>query len=380
MPFFGAVKPNMAIDPKGVSVFPSAGPYRIVSRDITRSLTLERNPFYKGSRPANADQIVYTVNTDQNQSLLQVKAGQADYDAAGVPPTAHADLATQFGVKKGARPVLRQPVPRHELRGPEHVAGSVQPTSTSARPRTSPSTAPHWCASPASSTASGPIRSSRPASPASVRRRSTRSRVPTRQGEAAGRLGEQHDHADPHDQRAQDGSGAGRQVQPRADRPEGADEAAPVRGCALDDQHERRGLRHVRRRLGCRLPGSVRLHQRAAGRRQDPGANNSNYAYFNNPKYNKQMNDLAKLSGDARYSGYGKLDIEIMRNGAPWAPFANPNSREFISARLTNYIHHPVYAGAVVNALADEVRTVAARGRGAAASRPPHHRFRHRPL
>ena len=62
-------------------------------------------------------------------------------------------------------------------------------------------------------------------------------------------------------------------------------------------------------------------------------SNNSNYAYFNNAKYNKQMNDLAKLSGDARYSGYGKLDIEIMRNAAPWAPFANPNSREFISAR-----------------------------------------------
>ena len=40
-----------------------------------------------------------------------------------------------------------------------------------------------------------------------------------------------------------------------------------------------------------------------------------------------------------------------MRNAAPWAPFAT-NSREFVSARITNYIHHPVYAGAVVNALA----------------------------
>ena len=26
-------------------------------------------------------------------------------------------------------------------------------------------------------------------------------------------------------------------------------------------------------------------------------SNNSNYAYFNNPKYSKQMQDLAKLSG-----------------------------------------------------------------------------------
>ena len=41
---------SMAIDPKGISVFPSAGPYRIVSRTIGQSLTLARNPNYKGSR------------------------------------------------------------------------------------------------------------------------------------------------------------------------------------------------------------------------------------------------------------------------------------------------------------------------------------------
>ena len=81
-------------------------------------------------------------------------------------------------------------------------------------------------------------------------------------------------------------------------------------------------------------------------------SNNSNYAYFNNARFNKQMNDFAKLSGPNRYSAYGKLDVDIMRNAAPWAPFATPNSREFVSARITNYIHHPVYAGAVINALA----------------------------
>jgi hypothetical protein len=41
-----------------------------------------------------------------------------------------------------------------------------------------------------------------------------------------------------------------------------------------------------------------------------------------------------------------------MKNAAPWAPMYNGNTREFIGARLTNYIYHPVYAGAVLNALA----------------------------
>ena len=62
---------------------------------------LERNTFYKGNRPANADRIVITTNTDENQSLLQVRAGQIDYDQFGLPPTAHDGLSSQYGVAKG---------------------------------------------------------------------------------------------------------------------------------------------------------------------------------------------------------------------------------------------------------------------------------------
>jgi ABC-type transport system substrate-binding protein len=81
-------------------------------------------------------------------------------------------------------------------------------------------------------------------------------------------------------------------------------------------------------------------------------ANNSNYAYFNNAKYNKAMTDAAKLSGQARYDAYGKLDVDLMKNAAPWAPLSNGNVREFISNRITNYLFHPVYGGAIMNALA----------------------------
>ena len=62
---------------------------------------LKRNPNYKGTRPANPDKIVWTVERDQDQCLLQVKAGQSDIDAERLPPTAAADLGEQFGVNKG---------------------------------------------------------------------------------------------------------------------------------------------------------------------------------------------------------------------------------------------------------------------------------------
>ena len=81
-------------------------------------------------------------------------------------------------------------------------------------------------------------------------------------------------------------------------------------------------------------------------------ANNSNYSYFRSPKYTKLMADASKLTGDARANAYGRLDVDIMKNAAPWASFANSNSRELISSRITNYIYSPVYAGAILSALA----------------------------
>ena len=79
--------------------------------------------------------------------------------------------------------------------------------------------------------------------------------------------------------------------------------------------------------------GSVRLHQHPPGRRQHPGREQLNYAYLNNSAYNARMKQAAKLSGDARYKAYGNLDVDLMKNLAPWAPFVNGNTREFVSTR-----------------------------------------------
>ena len=64
------------------------------------------------------------------------------------------------------------------------------------------------------------------------------------------------------------------------------------------------------------------------------------------------MKAAAKLTGQARYTAYGKLDIDIMKNAAPWTPMCNYNSRDFISPRVKNFIFHPVYGHPIINALA----------------------------
>jgi len=95
MGWFTAVKPDLPYTSQGVNTFAAAGPYYIASRDPGRTTVLKRNPNYKGPRPANPDQIVYTANVDPDQSLLQVKAGQADIDNLGNVPTSSAQLAQQ---------------------------------------------------------------------------------------------------------------------------------------------------------------------------------------------------------------------------------------------------------------------------------------------
>ena len=78
------------------------------------------------------------------------------------------------------------------------------------------------------------------------------------------------------------------------------------------------------------------------GKNLQPGHNN-NVAYWNDPSFNKKMNAAARLSGAKRYSTYGALDVDIVKNGAPWAPFANINSRVFFSKNVGCVTFNPIY-------------------------------------
>ena len=64
--------------------------------------------------------------------------------------------------------------------------------------------------------------------------------------------------------------------------------------------------------------------------------NNNNLAYFNSAKYNAKMNAAAKKVGKARLSTYGKLDLDIIKNQAPWASFQVPTNRYLFSNRVNS--------------------------------------------
>ena len=98
MNWFTATDPATPYSEQDMKTVVGAGPYYISSREVGRNVVLDRNKNYKGTRPANPDKMIVSVNVDENQGLLQVKAGQADYiGPTGVPAASAAELGEQFG-------------------------------------------------------------------------------------------------------------------------------------------------------------------------------------------------------------------------------------------------------------------------------------------
>jgi peptide/nickel transport system substrate-binding protein len=98
-PFACAVTKDTPIDSKGVHAPAGAGPYYVASYTPNRSIVLKKNPNYTGDRPAYADEIDYTQLTiDQNQGTLETKNGQLDYAGSDVVvPAQNFQLNKEFG-------------------------------------------------------------------------------------------------------------------------------------------------------------------------------------------------------------------------------------------------------------------------------------------
>jgi peptide/nickel transport system substrate-binding protein len=69
---------------------------------------------------------------------------------------------------------------------------------------------------------------------------------------------------------------------------------------------------------------------------------NSNWSYFNSPKYNRRLAAASRLpSGPERYRTYGQLDVDIARNAAPAIAVAYDNALTFVSKRTGCVVVNP---------------------------------------
>jgi ABC-type oligopeptide transport system substrate-binding subunit len=343
MPFFCILPKGTPATEAGLNTFHTAGPYHIQSRTPNRSAVLVRNRFYRGTRPRNASQIIITVQTNQETSLSQVRAGQRDYDLGGSPPSSYAGLARQYGVNRG-------------------------------RFFVNPEIAVRYWALNTSRTAFGNTNRRKAVNNVIDRRATIRQR-----GAFAGNPTDQ---LLPPRLRGYKNAGlypTGRPNVSLARRQMGSFRSTIklYTGTSPAAQNTAAVFQANLQRLGIRVDidsFSTGVMYRRAGTRGEPfdvlnagwvadyadpfdfmdvllngnniqASNNNNYSYWRNTRYIRRMNSAARLFGAKRYQSYGQLDIDIAKNAAPMANWMNDNSRDFIGPRTGCFSYQPIYAG-----------------------------------
>jgi peptide/nickel transport system substrate-binding protein len=356
MSWFNATDPATPYSEQDTNSVVSAGPYFISSREVGRNVVLDRNKNYKGTRPANADRIIIPVNVDENQGLLQVKAGQADYiGQTGVPGSSAAGLGDEFGINKGRFWVLPTSVTTYwalnSLPGAPLSSLKLRQSVNWAIDR------------PAQVRVSGKYAGRRtdqilpPAMPGFIANNSLYAYAgakPEIAKKVAGDVSNVPTLRMLHRNSATDGNRA--QIMRYNLEQAGfkvKEEIVPSSQLFSRSGDKKNGNYDIIR-LGWQADYAdpVNFINILLDGRQIPESGSSNNASFtNDPKFNKLMDQAAALSGDARYAAFGNLDIQMMKQVAPWAPLINASNRFLVAARVKNFTYNQANTYVALNAL-----------------------------
>jgi ABC-type oligopeptide transport system substrate-binding subunit len=63
---------------------------------------------------------------------------------------------------------------------------------------------------------------------------------------------------------------------------------------------------------------------------------------LDDPRLNRRIDTVDRLSGEARRDAWADLDIDLMRDNPPWAPFMHINSRALLSPSLGCFTPNPI--------------------------------------
>lgn len=359
MPFFQALPTNISLTSAIVNVggatgLPSGGPYYVSSREPDRSLFVKQNKFYKGPRPHNLAALQFKIGIALDPGFREVESGAADY-APAIPPAEHARLGQQYGVNRGQYRVnpsacttwlalnnandlfknnvkLRQAVNFAISRG--SMIGQYGAFSGNATDQFLPPGFPGF-------------RNANiyPLGAPNLTKAKALAKGNTRTGKAI----YFHSRTSPSplvmEINRADLAKIGIEITPKA-----------FTGFDIYDAMGKRGSEHD---LGiggwCQdYPDPYDFINVLMYGPAIQAEHNNDYAYFNNPVYNRKMERAAKLIGAARLKAYGDLGIDIDKNQAPYATWRAPNTREFFSKRVDpkTIIYQSIYTETDYGALA----------------------------
>jgi ABC-type oligopeptide transport system substrate-binding subunit len=349
MPFFCAIPTNLEHDPNGVLAPPSAGPYYISEHTPNKSITVKQNPNYKGKRPHNVTQINYNIGNSLDASYLRAQQGATDYAAQGIPPASYAEAAKKYGINKTqfwVKPQL----------GVSYLAFNHDRPLFKGAAGTALAKAVNYAIDRTAMLAQGGYLAGK---------RTDQILPPGIAGFRDANLYplKGPDLATAKKWAAKAGVKSGTTVEYYTSNTG----SAPLVAQIVQFNLKQLGL-NVNSHLFAR---AVQIDKE--GTRGEPfditsegwiadyadpydfinvllsgdsihASNNNNVAYFADPIYNKQMRSAALLSGQARYTAYGNLDVSMMAKNPPWAARNNFNDRIMLSGRVGCFTYNSTYS------------------------------------
>jgi peptide/nickel transport system substrate-binding protein len=339
LPFFCAVPPSTpAVQSDRL---PSAGPFYVKHWERGRYLVLAPNRYYRGPRRPRVDRILYRFGAFPAQIRLQLERGEADYGV--VPPSAFESVATRFAADRKHLFSVRQPVvaylalntQRPLFRGNPELRRAVNfalDRLELARQFGVRGATPTDQYLPPGSPG---FRDAQvyPARPDLVQARRL-ARGHLRGGRAIFLSCGSEDCKDRALIVAASLRKIGLHVEIRATAGFGQLTLATVKGTDFD-------IADVITRPDYGDPYG--LVEKLLDGRTIRAAGNTNISYFDDPRFERALDAAQRLSGPARFRAYGKLDVEVARDDAPLAAYANLNARVFLSTRVGCITYQPVY-------------------------------------
>ena len=346
LPFACPVPLGFPVDPAGVPLMVGSGPYRLARYETGRLLVLERNRYYRGLRPRRVVRVVLTIGGDIDANIRAVAQGRAEVLATELPSEIRVDLGRSYGVNKRqyfeipgtairsvvlntSRPLFRG---NAALRKAVNLAldraaimrAGVTPASYKPTDQILTRWMPRWV-DQRLYPLTGPN--------LQVARRLAKGNL--RGGKAVLYTSVARDSLDQAEVIVRNLREIGLEVEVRSF-------SNAVMNARLGTPGEPYDMDLGAFPLDYPDPANVIVRFLSGENARKP-ADNSNYAYFDVPAYNRRMDAADRLAGSARSAAFSRLEADIMRNEAPWAPLYEGSSSLFLSKRLGCLKVHPVF-------------------------------------
>ena len=348
MPFFCPIATNTPL--QEIDDPPGSGPYYVSSWVRNRQVVLERNRFYRGPRPANVNRIVWTIGLAGEACRNAVELNQTDYCVNGAPPADNAELAARYGINQKDGQFFFNPTLSLWYFAFNHDRPAFKGLGQIPLMQ-----AINWAIDRRALVRAGGF----------LGGRRTDQILPAAMGRKAsiyplGGVSEQS-------------LARARALLAKAKlKPKTlvlyAPSFAPPGAWAQIFQFnlKRLGIDVQIRyfpnygamgpRVGTRgepfdvaLTGwfvdyadPISFFSTLDGENIQP-TGNQNVAYFNRPKYNRAIERISRMTGEERSQAWANLDVEMMRDDPPWAPFENAVQSDLVSRSFGCYLFNPVF-------------------------------------